>query len=127
MSSRISPDGRWLAYTSEESGQFEVYVTSFPNGAGKSPVSSGGGTQPVWARSGRELFYLKGDTLMVVDVDTRSAFRAGTPTLLFQMQSVVQTSGYSYDVSLDGQRFVMIQSGDEGAAQPGERRARLVR
>jgi Tol biopolymer transport system component len=66
ISARISPDARWLAYNLEESGQQEVYVTSFPNGAGKSPVSSGGGTQPVWATSGRELFYVSGDTLMVV-------------------------------------------------------------
>ena len=110
--SRISPDGRWLAYASEESGQYEVYVASFPDGARKSPVSSGGGSQPVWANSGRELFYLSGDKLMVVDVNTGATFRAGKPALLFQMRSAVQTSGSSYDVTLDGQRFVMIQSAE---------------
>jgi serine/threonine-protein kinase len=110
-SSRISPDGRWLAYTSEESGQFETYVTRFPDGVGKSQVSSGGGTQPVWARNGRELFYLKDDKLMVVEVDTRSTFVAGKPVLLFQGQSLLGPAGDStYDVSLDGQRLVMIQT-----------------
>ena len=112
-SSRISPDGRWLAYTSEESGQFETYVTRFPNGAGKSQVSSGGGTHPVWARNGRELFYLKDDKLMVVEVNTRSAFVAGKPVLLFQGQSVVPAGDSTFDVSLDGQRFVMIRTSGE--------------
>ena len=116
LSGGISPDGRWLAYASEESGQFEIYVTSFPHGAGKSAVSSGGGNHSVWAKSGRELFYLNGDKLMAVDINTGSGFRAGTPTLLFQMRSMVQTSGCSYDVSLDGQRFVMIQSGEDVGA-----------
>ena len=93
-------------------------MTGFPHGAGKSPVSSGGGTLPVWAKSGRELFYVNGDKLMVVDVHTGAAFRAGKPALLFQMRSAVQTSGNSYDVSPDGQRFVMIQGGEDvGAPQ----------
>jgi Tol biopolymer transport system component len=117
MTSRISPDGRWLAYASEESGQFEVYVASFPDGARKWPVSSGGGQLPVWAESGRELFYVNGDDLMVVDVDTRAAFRAGKPTRLFQMRSPARTSAYSYDVSPDGQRFVMIQSAEDVGAR----------
>jgi serine/threonine-protein kinase len=116
-SSRISPDGRWLAYASEESGQFEIYVTSFPQGVGKSPVSSGGGSHPVWAKNGRELFYFNGDKLMTVDVTTGAAFRAGKPALLFQMRSAVQTGGgSSYDVSPDGQHFVMIQGGETVAA-----------
>jgi Tol biopolymer transport system component len=113
-SSRISPDGRWLAYASEESGQFETYVTGFPNGVGKSKVSSGGGVQPVWARNGRELFYLKDDKLMVVEVNARSTFAAGKPAQLFQRQSFIGPAGEaSYDVSLDGQRFVMIQTSAE--------------
>jgi hypothetical protein len=112
--SRISPDGRWLAYASEESGHFEIYVTSFPSGTRKSQVSSGGGEYPVWARSGSELFYLNGDKLMVVGFNARSEFNVGKPTLLFQARSAVQASGWPYDVSLDGKRFVMIQSGDEG-------------
>jgi hypothetical protein len=98
--------------------QYEVYVASFPDGARKSPVSSGGGNQPVWAKSGRELFYFNGGKLMVVDVTTGAAFHAGKPALLFQMRSAVQTSGNTYDVTLDGQRFVMIQGGEDvGAPQ----------
>jgi hypothetical protein len=113
-SSRISPDGRWLAYGSEESGQSEVFVTSLPNAAGKWQVSSGGGTQPVWARSGLELFYVNGDQLMVTAVDAHSGFAASKPALLFQGGPLVGIEGdATYDVSLDGQRFVMIRTSGE--------------
>jgi eukaryotic-like serine/threonine-protein kinase len=111
---RISPDGRWLAYVSDESGQWETYVTSFPNGNGKWQISSGGGTQPVWARNGRELFYRSGDKLMVVRVDTRTGFAPGKPTLVFDGRYLTGAPGFpAYDVDLDGQRFVMIRTSGE--------------
>src|SRR5207248_6427742 len=108
---RISPDGHWLAYISDESGHWETYVTSFPNGNGKWQISSGGGTQPVWARNGRELFYRSGDKLMAVQVDTRAGFAAGKPTMVFEGRYLAGAPGFpAYDVSLDGQRFVMIRT-----------------
>ena len=115
---RTSPDGRWLAYLSDESGQYEVRVTSFPNGSGNSPVSSGGGTQVVWARSGRELFYRKGNRLMAVPVDTRMGFVPGKPTQLFEGRyfDAGGAGSPTYDVSPDGERFVMIRTSGETAA-----------
>ena len=80
----ISPDGRWLAYASDESGQREIYVSPFPNPAeGKWRVSRDGGTEPLWAADGRELFYRDGSAVLAVSVDTSSAFTSGEPLLLF--------------------------------------------
>ncbi|MBI3698667.1 MAG: serine/threonine-protein kinase [Acidobacteria bacterium] len=103
---RLSPDGRWLAYRSEESGRREVYVQPFPGLQGKWQISTGGGRMPVWAQSGRELYYLSPDgTLMAVEVETGARFRAGTPRALFQGRY----AGSSYDVAPDGKRFLMIK------------------
>src|ERR1700676_5576985 len=71
---RFSPDGRWLAYISDESGRFEVYVQSYPGPGGKWQISTEGGTEPVWTRNGRELFYRSGDKMMAVDVATQPGF-----------------------------------------------------
>jgi serine/threonine-protein kinase len=80
----FSPDMRWFAYVSDESGKWEVYVRPFPKvEKGKWQVSTDGGGNPVWARSG-ELFYLNGDKMMAVDVDTTTTFKAGTPRMLFE-------------------------------------------
>src|SRR4029453_664746 len=70
-----SPDGKWIAYVSDESGRFEIYVRSFPGPGEKWPISLEGGNEPVWPRNGRELFYRAGDTMMAVDVQT-------TPTVM---------------------------------------------
>ena len=93
-------------------------MTSFPDGAGKSPVSSGGGSRPVWASSGRELFYINGDKLMVVDVDdSRQPFAQANRRCSSEMRSAPSgLRGYAYDVSPDGQRFVTIQSADDVGA-----------
>ena len=84
----VSPNGRWLAYQSDESGSAEIYVRPFPNvGDCRAQISTGGGTRPAWARNGRELFYLKVDGTMVavpIDRDASGRFSAGTPTSLFQ-------------------------------------------
>ena len=83
----FSPNGRWLAYVSDESGKAEVYVRPFPVSPGIWPVSTGGGSQPRWRRDGKELFYLALDgKLMVVEVNAGERFRAGVPKALFQMR-----------------------------------------
>jgi len=106
----FSPDGRLLAYVSDESGRDEVYVRPFPGQGSKWQISNEGGRQPVWARTGREIFYRNGDKMMAVAVETEPTFRAGKPALLFEGQFLGSGSQFhQYDVSLDGQRFVMVQ------------------
>ncbi len=112
----ISPDGRWLAYVSDESGRNEVYVQGYPTG-GKWLVSTGGGIEPVWARNGRELFYRDGANVMVVAVASGATFSAKKPEALFADQFERNTDSANYDVSPDGQRFVMVQE-DVATARP---------
>jgi Tol biopolymer transport system component len=116
----ISPDGRYIAYTSNESGRYEVYVSPFPEGDGRWVVSVNGGMHPKWNGQGDELFYKEVDALMVVTVDTRLEFKAGTPQKLFDNDEVdirlYDTYGPLsgvYDVTADGQRFVMFESLEE--------------
>ena len=110
-SGRFSPDGKWLAYSSNESGRWEVYVTSFPEPQGKWQVSTGGGDEPKWRSDGKELFYLSNDfKMMAVPVKTGANFDIGTPVALFQatpreMQATSEM--FTFDVSKDGQRFVI--------------------
>ena len=116
---RFSPDGRWIAYTSNESGRDEVYVQVLPGPGGKWQVSTDGGGQPVWARSGRELFYRNGDKLMATPVTAQPTFFAGTPRVLFAgryWQSLPGRGDATYDVSPDGQRFLMIKVEEETAS-----------
>jgi serine/threonine-protein kinase len=118
---RFSPDGRWLAYLSDESGRNEIYVQPFPGPGGKWQISREGGTQPLWARNG-EIFYRNGNQLMVVETKTQPGsqpiFSAGTPRLLFEGPYVATgTAASNYDVTADGQRFLMVKpSAQEGAA-----------
>lgn len=109
---QFSPDDRWVAYSSNESGKWEIYITSFPEAHGKWQVSNAGGTQPRWRGDGKELFYLSPDNkLMAVSVKTGTNFDAGTPTVLFQAylrESALATSEqFLYDVSRDGQKFLI--------------------
>jgi Tol biopolymer transport system component/tRNA A-37 threonylcarbamoyl transferase component Bud32 len=111
----LSPDGRWLAYQSNESGQEETFVRPFPNvEAAKSLVAPG--TRPLWARSGRELFYVSASALMSVPVTMGSTITFGKPGKLFDGPYVFGPMGRAYDVSADGQRFLIFrlnsQSGD---------------
>jgi len=107
----ISPDGRWLAYVSNESDHDEVYVRSFPEPSRKLQISTDGGTAPVWSRNGREIFYIENDRLMVVPVETGTSLQPGKPKLLFEGGFVHEYTQFAdYDVSLDGQSFVMIQN-----------------
>jgi len=105
---KVSPDGRWLAYTSDESGRFEVYVTSFPAASGKWQVSTDGGSFPRWRGDGRELYYLApGNVLTAVTVaGTASAFTVEQPQALFKT-NLPNQPGYPYAVMRDGQRFLV--------------------
>jgi Tol biopolymer transport system component len=105
---RFSPDGRWIAYASDESGQVEVYVVPFPPGDGKWQVSTAGGSFPRWRGDGRELFYVGADgTLTAVAVaGSGGAFEAGRPQSLFKVALPV-TPGYPYVATRDGQRFLI--------------------
>src|SRR5262249_17289502 len=82
----LSPHGHWLAYVSNESGRYEVYVQPFSGLGGKWQVSTEGGTEPVWARNGRELFYRSGRKMMAVDIATGPAFAADNPKMLFEAE-----------------------------------------
>jgi hypothetical protein len=114
----LLPDGRWLAYESDESGQLEIYVRPFPDvDGGRWQVSTDGGSQPLWARNGRELFFRAGDAVIVVPVEAGSGFAPGSPTVLFEGQYAETLGGRNYDVSPDGQRFLMLkESGPDGGA-----------
>jgi Tol biopolymer transport system component len=106
LSSRFSPDGRWIAYSSNESGRSDVYVRPFPSGTGTRQVSTAGGGLPAWRRDGKELFYVSLDNrMMAVPVEAGPNFHAGAPAPLFPIRSSL--GGVSYDVSADGQRFIV--------------------
>ena len=111
---KFSPDGRFVAYCSDESDRFEVYVRPFPKGAGKWQVSTNGGTQPRWSRDGKELFYFEGSILMAAPVKTTPSFSVSTPARLFEDASLSGRLRPNYDVSKEGQRFVLVGlAGDE--------------
>jgi len=115
----FSPDGRWLAYVSDESGRLEVYVQPYPGPGGKWQVSTEGGDEPVWAANGRELFYRLGDKFMATVVESEPEFTVGKPRLLFEgrfAHDVAEPGFASYGVTRDGQRFVMIQAGEQESA-----------
>lgn len=104
---------------SDESGRPEVYVQAFPGPGGKWLISTEGGTEPVWNRNGRELFYRSGNRMMAVDVELQPTFTVGKPRMLFQGEyfaSVFPFTGTAYDVSADGQRFLMVKQTEQTAA-----------
>jgi Tol biopolymer transport system component len=116
---RFSPDGRWLAYISNESGRYEIYVQPYPGPGGKWQISTEGGTEPAWNHNGRELFYRSGDKMMAVDIVAQPSFAAGKPRMLFQgpYERSPATSP-NYDVSPDGQRFLMLKPANTGESAP---------
>jgi serine/threonine-protein kinase len=113
LNTQFSPEGRWVAYQSNDTGRYEIYVQSYPAPGGKIPGSSRGGTTARWARTGRELFYKRGDTMMAVDVELGARFRASKPRVLFEGRY-----NPGYDVAPDGQRFLMVKPPAEAPAQP---------
>ena len=117
----FSPDGEWMAYSSDESGQREVYVQPYPGPGGKWQISTNGGQEPVWNSEGSELFYRSGSRMMAVAIDIESGFTPGTPQMLFEGPYVPTGFSYpNYDVSPDGQRFLMlapVASQTDGATQ----------
>jgi serine/threonine-protein kinase len=120
----LSPDGRWLAYTSMESGRSEVYVRRFPDGGAKSKVSVAGGGFPQWSPDGRELFFPAQPTtattkMMAVDVRTTPSLVLGTPRVLFTRRFVPGDLGQTWTISRDGNRFLLLH-GDISVARSGE-------
>jgi len=116
---RFSPDGRYVAYVSNESGQGEVYVQPFPEGGRKVTVSSNGGTRVRWSRDGKELFYVEGETLVAVSVSSGSSFPVGPATRLFEHPGLRPGGNYApYDVSADGQRFILAEPVGAGGEAP---------
>ena len=116
---RFSPNGRWLAYVSNESGRFEIYVQPYPGPGEKWQISTEGGTEPMWNPNGRELFFRSGDKMLAADVTTQPSFSAGKPRMLFEGPfEPAPTTFPNYDVSADGQRFLMLQLVEQAEAAP---------
>ena len=115
----LSPNDRWLAYVSNDSGREEIFLRPFPGPGGKVQISTEGGTEPLWSRDGGEIFYRIGDKMMAVAISTEPQFAPGSPTLLFEGGdlSVVPggNPGTGYDVARDG-RFLMVRAEESSAA-----------
>jgi serine/threonine-protein kinase len=122
---QISPDGRWMAYASNESGQYEVYMRPFPEvDKGKWQISTSGGTAPIWSRDGRELFYRSRDAVMMVSVKTEPTLRLETPKTLFHgthVSSDIRGGGEvtPWDISPDGKRFLMMKEVGSNVSEAG--------
>jgi len=111
----ISPDGRWIAYVSNESGKNEVYVQEFPDPGGKWLISAAGGSEPVWSPDGSELFYRTGNKIMSVALKTDPTFTASRPKVLFEgdfYYDRFRTGRPNYDISPDGQKFLMLENSE---------------
>ena len=108
---QISADGKWVAYASNESGEWEIYVTTFPGAQGKWQISRGGGTEPRWRGDGKELYYLSPTgMLMAVPIEATGTFSSGAPMPVFQVRGrapISSTDVFTYDVTKDGQRFLV--------------------
>jgi Tol biopolymer transport system component len=121
---QFSPDGRWVAYASDESGRFEIYVVPFPPGdgrTGKSLVSSAGGRQPRWRADGKELYYLGPDSsVMAVDTQTDPVFQRATPHALFRSPTIPYAANtqHRYDATRDGKKFLMVNVLVGGPSSP---------
>jgi serine/threonine-protein kinase len=114
----FSPDGRWLAYVSDESGRNEVYVQPFPGPGGKWAISTEGGSEPVWSPDGREIYFRRGSELVAVPFGGSPELRVGQPRVLFESPYETVEGARNYDVSPDGKSFVVVRS--EGLATPDQ-------
>ena len=117
----LSPDGRWLAYASDETGRLEIHVQSFPDLQDKWTVSRNGGVDPVWGPDGSELFFRTADALMAVNIETDPTFSFDSPRVLFRQNEYLWGNFRSYAASLDGQRFLMSK-----IAEPADRTGLIV-
>lgn len=108
VSASFSPDGQWVAYMSDTSGEYQVYVQPFRRSGPRVPISTDGGSNPAWSADGRELFYREGNRIMVVAVETGSSFVAGTPEILVDGAYYNPEDNGGFDVSADG-RFLMVR------------------
>ena len=116
---QVSPNGKWIAYRSSESGRTEVYVQSFPPSGGRWQVSTTGGSEPRWRRDGKELFYVTGTELMAVEVKADpSTFEAGIPKPLFGVRLPQSSLRNRYVVAANGQRFLFALPVEETTASP---------
>jgi Tol biopolymer transport system component len=120
---QFSPNGRWIAYTSDESGRNEIYAAPFPGPGGKQQISTSGGRQPRWRGDGKEIFYLDRDNKLVsVAVNSQGAsLVVGAARPLFEVRSWTEDSlgfGYVYDVTADGQRFLVNTVLEQKASAP---------
>jgi hypothetical protein len=120
LSGQLSPDGKYVLYTSDESGRLEVYVRALPPAKGKRQISTSGGSGPRWAPSGKKIFYLTSQNMMAVEVKGgRSGLEVGIPKLLFEATQARIFSGRNrYDVTADGKRFLMLVPVEETAGSP---------
>jgi hypothetical protein len=119
---QFSPDGKWIAYVSDQNGKADVYVESFPKGGGVWQVTTAGGDQPQWRSNGKELFYLAPDhNIMAVSVNTAAGMELGRPVPLFRASlplTGLTDDRNNYVPSADGQKFLVLQLTDVGNAQP---------
>jgi dipeptidyl aminopeptidase/acylaminoacyl peptidase len=130
---QISPNGRWMVYVSDESGQNEIYVRPFPDlNKGKWQISEGGGHSPLWSPDGRELFYRNNEFVMVASVETESNFRFDSRKNLFRGEYVSENYGglilQSWDIQPDGKRFLMMKelSGDATSYEASRQKFNVV-
>ena len=113
----FSPDGHWLAYASDESGRYQIYVQPYTGPGQKWQISTDGGTEPTWNPNGQELFYRNWNRMMAVDISTKPHFSPGTPVMLFQGSYLPTPITFpNYDVSPDGKRFLMTQASSQAGA-----------
>jgi dipeptidyl aminopeptidase/acylaminoacyl peptidase len=131
-SPKVSPNGAWLAYSTNESGQPEVWAMAYPGSGERIPISTNGGTDPLWRRDGRQLFYRLGDQMMVVDISYRPSLTAAKPRVLWRAHylagagsscGMAGPTSANYDVTPDGERFLMIEDASSTAESE---RLRLV-
>ena len=111
----LSPDGRFIAYTSDESGQYQVYVKPYPPTETRWMISAGYGEEPVWSAAGDEIFYRRGEAWLSVPVQTDPDFEAGIPRVIFE-GPYANVLGLSYDVAADAQRFLLLKYPDQPPA-----------